>query len=212
MAYISKRKRAPVRLPSDSLTEKEIEALHGECKTYHLGEPMIWKEFKVMPEDLQVEYIQKLRKKFGAPDGDIAKMLGVSRGYFCEHIKKLDLKCDHHTNDWDRDGFLAWAGTVEVNQLVEGGGSGDSGCVVDKTIEELLGNKSHRCDLAEHCEKKRIHDAGPIAFAGNNIPVIPKNGSMYFENNRADDVFKTMKAILGDTKVTVNVDWTITEE
>lgn len=202
MAYISKRKRAPVRLPSDSLTEKEIEALHGEVKTYRLGEPMTWKGFRDMPEDLQVEYIQKLRKKFGAPDGDIAKMLGVSRGYFCKHIKKLGLKCDHHTDDWDRDGFLAWAGMVEVNEKTE-----ESTCDVTNVV-----NVVHECDLAEYCEEKRIHDAGPIAFIGNNMPVLAKNGHMTFENNYPEDVFKTMKAILGGVKVNLHIHWDIVEE
>mgnify|MGYP003304809868 CR=1 FL=1 len=63
------------------------------------------------------------------------------------------------------------------------------------------------CELAGDCEKKRIYDAGPIAFAGNSIPIIPKSGSMTFENNRAEDILTTLKTLLGNTRVNLTVTW-----
>lgn len=220
MPRMSKRKRAPVRLPSDNLTEKELEALNGKLEIYRLGEPMTWKEFKAMPVDLKVEYIQKIRKKFGAPDEHIAKMLGVTCRFFCKDINRIGLKCDHHTNDWDMDGFLAWAGMVEVDKKDE-----EPTCDVTNVVnvvteihgpigeEELAAiSNIHSCDHAEHFEEKRIHDAGPIAFAGNSMPVLAKTGNMSFNNNYADDILKTLKAILGNAKVNVSISWNIMEE
>ena len=61
-------KKGPVKLPSDYMSEKEKEALNGECKTYKLGAPMSWDEFNKMPDDLKVMYIKNLRKKFNVPD------------------------------------------------------------------------------------------------------------------------------------------------
>lgn len=207
MPRMSKRKRAPVRLPSDNLTEKELEALNGKVEIYRLGEPMTWKAFKTMPVDLKVEYIQKIRKKFGAADDHIAKMLGVTTRYFCKDINRIGLKCDHHTNDWDQSGFLAWAGMVEVNKKAE-----EPVGEYDEFTEMMLDGESHICELAEHCEEKRIHDAGPIAFAGNSMPVIPKSGHMVFYSNHADDILKTMKAVFGNAKVEINISWNIVGE
>lgn len=61
--------------------------------------------------------------------------------------------------------------------------------------------------LAEDCEKKRIHDAGPIAFMGNSMPVIPKKGSMTFENNNADDALQTIKVLLSNARVNLSITW-----
>ena len=183
-----KSTRSSVRLPSDNLTEKEIEALHGKCETYRLGEPMTWFDFDRMPNDLKVEYIQKIRKKFNAHDYAIAKMFDIHRDYFCSYINALGLKCKHPNEKWDADGFLAWANLVEADET------------------------ESTCELAEDCEKKRIYEAGPIAFAGNSMPVLPKYGDMTFENNYADDVLKTITAILGNSKVNVHICWEIVEE
>ena len=56
-----KGKRGAVSLPSDFLTEKQREALNGECKSYKLGSPMQWEQFKEMPTDLQAMYIKLIR-------------------------------------------------------------------------------------------------------------------------------------------------------
>ena len=46
-----------VKLPSDYLSNKELKAMNGEVKSYHLNSPMLWSEFKSMPDDIQVLYI-----------------------------------------------------------------------------------------------------------------------------------------------------------
>lgn len=213
MLKISKRKRGPVRLPSDNLTEKEIEALHGEVKTYRLREPMTWEQFKAMPDDLKVEYIEKIRKNFNAPDAYIAElMFNITGTYFGQCISKIGLKRNNHDRDWDATGFLAWLNMVAVDVNTDKTTPDEPIEDFDEFTEMTSDNTGCECDLAEDCEKKRIHDAGPIAFAGNSIPVIPETGHMIFNNNRADDILKTLKVILGNTKVNVNISWNIVEE
>lgn len=55
-------KRGKVKFPSDYLTKKEIKAMSGEVKSYRLNEPMSWREFKAMPDDIKVTYIKLLRE------------------------------------------------------------------------------------------------------------------------------------------------------
>lgn len=68
------------------------------------------------------------------------------------------------------------------------------------------------CELAEDCDKRRIHEAGPIAFMGNPMPVIPKSGSMTFENNFADDALQVMKVLLSNARVKLNISWEVVKE
>ena len=46
-----------VRMPSDILTKRELSALNGEVKGYNLSSPMTWSQFRMMPMDLQQEYL-----------------------------------------------------------------------------------------------------------------------------------------------------------
>lgn len=76
---------------------------------------------------------------------------------------------------------------------------------IEEAEKEL--NALMTCDLACDCEHKRIHDAGPIAFMGNQVPVIPKSGSMTFCGNRAEDIVTVLKTLLGDARVNMTVTW-----
>lgn len=78
-----------------------------------------------------------------------------------------------------------------------------------KVVEDLLGetNNDRTCSYAPDCLKKRIRDAGPIAFAGNSIPVIPTRGTLTFNNNVAEDALETVKTLLGDMRVSMTISW-----
>ena len=76
-------------LPSDNMTAGQIKKRNGEIMQYKLNQPMKWKEFKSMPEDLQKEYIQKLASEKKARAIDIAEMLGVHKNYFSKHARTL---------------------------------------------------------------------------------------------------------------------------
>lgn len=84
-------KRGAAKLPSDFLSEKQREALNGECKSYKLGSPMKWDKFKEMPTDLQATYIKLIRNKYNTPDGILAHCMGVSASAFSKTVKELKL-------------------------------------------------------------------------------------------------------------------------
>lgn len=104
-------KGGAVKLPSDYLTRKELNAMNGEVKSYKLNDPMKWKEFKAMPDDVKVIYITAIRNRWNAPDTEIAKMLGVCKATIIRVIADLGLgkgKKAGGSRPWDKEGFYAW--------------------------------------------------------------------------------------------------------
>lgn len=104
-------KGGAVRMPSDSLTNKQRESLHGECKTYHLGKPMSWDTFKGMPNDLKKMYIQKLRKNYNVPDEELALSMDVGYSEFTDCLREI--KLSPKVLDENRD----WYGTDEAGRF-----------------------------------------------------------------------------------------------
>ena len=62
-----------VRLPSDRTAPEKLD---GPCKTYCLGKPMSLRELEQMPEDLQLAYLRRLRRRGGTPV-QVGRMLGM---------------------------------------------------------------------------------------------------------------------------------------
>ena len=84
--------------------------MNGECKSFRLNDPMTWKEFMSMPDDIKITYIKLLRQKFNVPDKNIAEMFGVCKDHVCRTFKKLGLQRDVRISHpkWDKEGFYAW--------------------------------------------------------------------------------------------------------
>lgn len=86
--------------------------MNGECKSYRLNDPMAWKEFMSMPDDIKITYIKLLRQKFNVPGKHIAMMLGISNCYYSKEINRLGISEGKHSRGrctpWDKEGFFAW--------------------------------------------------------------------------------------------------------
>ena len=65
-------------LPSDYLTAAQKKGLNGKVITYNLSGPMTYSKFCVMPDDLQKEYLLKLRNEMGATLTAMGKMMQCS--------------------------------------------------------------------------------------------------------------------------------------
>lgn len=91
--------------------------MSGECKSFRLNEPMAWKEFKAMPDDIKVTYIKLLQQKFNVPFVHIGKMLGCTQRTISCEIIRLGLSegknCKGRSKKWDKDGFYAWVNGVK---------------------------------------------------------------------------------------------------
>ena len=109
-------KSGQVRLPSDFMTRKELNAMNGECKSYRMRDPMTWAEFKELPDDLKAEYVQWVREEFKVPDNAFAELFNTAPGTVYKWFRTLgfgrgkDSSSSHKM--WmysdDRTRFLAW--------------------------------------------------------------------------------------------------------
>ena len=66
-----------VRLPSDHLSKKELAALSSDVTKFNLNAPVCWAEFKNWPNDLKIEYLQKLEHRYFATTDIVAAMMGI---------------------------------------------------------------------------------------------------------------------------------------
>ena len=90
--YNKVRKGGRVKLPSDYLTAKEKKKLNGEVIGYQLNKPMGYDEFRMLPDDIQVEYINLCMYKHKGNCTWISDMLGVTKITLRRWAKKHDVK------------------------------------------------------------------------------------------------------------------------
>lgn len=170
------------RLPSDSLSRKEIEKMNGECKVYNLNKPMNYSNFCAMPVDLRIKYLEMLRDKFGANQTEISKMMGVADTTLASHRAKfLDGKPMFRRYKCSRLDAEAW------NKFINGNEDKDT-VVAEK--EEMA-----------NFDNKKVEDGNPadnVCLPCNKV--ISKadiiNGSMNLKG-KAEDIFRKMSDILG---------------
>ena len=174
-------KGGSVKLPSDYMTKKEIKAMSGECKSYKLNKPMTWKEFKTMPDDIKVSYINLLRQKFNVPDSHICKMMGINVCSFSQEMHRLGIPSTRKSNEkWDTDGFYAWVNGVPVQK------------------EESVEVWSVEADPLSDCFKERISDRLKTLF--------PMSGTLNYEGT-VEDIFSVLNDIVGKGNVRMTISW-----
>lgn len=76
--YVNRKGKGSVKIGVEYKTEKELQALNGEVKSYDLSKAMDYREFKDLPDDLKNEYFHALYEKHGASDRGISLFWGVS--------------------------------------------------------------------------------------------------------------------------------------
>ena len=96
-------------LPSDYLTAAQKKGLNGKVSTYNLSGPMTYSKFRVMPDDLQKEYLLKLRNEMGASLTAIGKMMQCSpetvRQALIRHglstkLSRMSFECNLRWDAW----------------------------------------------------------------------------------------------------------------
>ena len=167
------------RLPSDSLSKKEIEKMNGECKVYNFNKPMSYSNFCAMPVDLQIKYLETLRVKFGANQTDISKMMGVADTTLASHRAKfLDSKPVFKRYKHSRLDVEAW------NRFVNG--EEDKDAVVAEPDEKLV----------DACSIDTSADAACLPYNKIVSKADVVNGSMNLKG-KTEDIFRKMTDILG---------------
>ena len=189
-------KGGSVKFPSDYMTKKELKAMNGECKSYRLNDPMMWEEFKQLPDDIKIMYIKGIREKYDIPDKYLADAMGVASPTFCRWMKCLGC-------------------TLGVRMGLKGNAwkESEQGIAFYKwwSKEKMAENTTKNDDIKEiNAETDNIYAIGTIA---PYLPqyVTPKSGSLYFECS-ADDAISAIREILQNNKVSLNIQWTLMED
>lgn len=185
-------KRGRVKLPSDYMTKKELNAMNGEVKSYRLNEPMSWKEFKAMPDDIKVTYVKLLREKFHCFDSAIAEMMGINKVTFSQEIKRLGLGygTKHGGNrKWeDKDAFYAWVSGARIP--------------VEEAKEETPAEEE--VTVAEE-ETAPVEVNEPEAEPVRELKkAIPCTGNMVYEG-KVEEVMNSVAALLGNAYVHISI-------
>ena len=95
-------------LPSDYLTDAQKKARNGKMSTYNLSKPMTYEQFKLMPRDLQREYLLKLRNDMHASTRVIAQMFGCSYETVRVVIRNLGINTGDKKMYMNLDQLLRW--------------------------------------------------------------------------------------------------------
>ena len=183
-------KSGSVKFPSDYMTKKELKQMNGECKSYRLNEPMMWEEFKQLPDDIKTMYVKGIREKYDVPDKYLAEVMGVASPTFCRWMKclgctlgvRIGLKGDAWKESEQGIAFYKWWRK-------------------EKMAENML----------------KIDDitvkADSMLVVSSDLPqyAMPKSGSLHFECP-ADDAINMIHSILQNNKVCLDVQWSLMKE
>ena len=182
--------------------------MSGECKSYRLNEPMSFEEFKAMPDDIKIIYINAIREKYNAPNTAIAKMMGCSKDAMFWILKRLDLAHgERGPKKWDKMGFAEWCyGVPKAEEVKEE--------PVEVTEEEVIEEETPIIEEVPFVEipKPEIKinlikedDSSSINFA------IPASGTLTFKGT-ACEIMNTINRLLGNAQIAMEVQWTALED
>lgn len=92
--------------------------MSGTCETWNLNKPMGWQEFKSMPDDIKVMYIDRIRERFGAvPNKLLSLMFGCADVTVGVELRRIGVKpvCSFGSGEgkkivYDKQAFEHWCG------------------------------------------------------------------------------------------------------
>lgn len=79
-------------LPSDHLSRKEKMAMSGECVVWDMKKFYTWEEFKQMPDDIQLQYVNSIINRYGVGLNSIEKVVfGKSTNTLRKYLQNRNL-------------------------------------------------------------------------------------------------------------------------
>ena len=199
-------KGGSIKFPSDYMTKKELKAMNGEVKSYRLNDPMMWEEFKQLPDDIKTMYIKGIREKYDIPDKYLAEAMGVASPTFCRWMKCLGctlgvrtgLKGDAWKESEQGIAFYKWwrkekiaENTPKIDDIKEANAETGNMYTLSAIPDNMYATSTISPDLSQY--------------------VMPKSGSLYFECS-ADDAINVIHEILQNNKVSLSIQWTLMED
>ena len=166
--------------------------MSGECKSYRLNEPMKWKEFLAMPDDIKIAYIKAIREKYGATNIAIAQMMGVHKDALWRVLNKLGMNSGKKGNvKWDEKGFMEWCYGVPAEKEEE---------PVAEEVEAIPAEEAVFPEVTcADVEVELPFDFVPIKEESAPAIAKPNAGTLNFEGITAN-ILKTLDVLLGGGK------------
>lgn len=85
------------KLGVDKMSQKQIEAMHGPVESWKMTEFYTWDEFKSMPKDIQVEYLNYLVDTYHVSVGVIeSSLFNLGGGCVYKYLKRNKLSSNVH--------------------------------------------------------------------------------------------------------------------
>ena len=171
--------------------------MSGECKSYRLNEPMDWKEFKAMPDDIKVTYIKLLREKFDVPDCEIYRMFGTDKDTLSRFFKALGLRLPRRaTNrEWKKAEWFAWVNGVEIKTAEPEEPTVDDPESPLPCPDEFHCNPN-RTDTDTEAPEMILNHVADVRKKAERKPAVPVRGELSFCGS-AEDALKTAIVLLG---------------
>lgn len=223
-----------VKFPSDYLSKKELKAMNGDVKSYNLNRPMTWKEFRIMPQDLQIMYIKKLRNEFGVPDIVLGKAMGICKSSFSKVMRDLNLSLGKSAGATSKQWLNSeksskfyeyWNKFKNKEDAVEEDSVEEKIEVVEETdiskeipndymMDDTIDVSEMDCGADELFHYGTKYNSGryPSTTVDHIVEpehiTIPTGGRLSFDC-KFDDAVKVLESILSGTNVRLNVDWVV---
>lgn len=195
--------------------------MSGECKSYRLNEPMNWKEFKAMPDDIKVTYIKLLREKFDVPDCEIYRMFGTDKDTLSRFFKVLGLRLPRRAvnREWKKDEWFAWVNGVDIETIKTEDHFVDDPEIPLPCPDEFHCNPNQTSkdnDATEAFEEPEPPEEPKaiqkhIAEVGKKVEqksAVPIRGELTFCGS-AEDALKTAAVLLGGANVQISLSWEV---
>ena len=191
--------------PSDYLTRKEKMKLNSEPVTYNLNDFYTYNDFKKLPSDIQVEYIQRLTDKYKVGAIAISQILfEKSPGALSEYLK------NHRTYDkihWHSfTGQKAQAYNAEFARMIDKYRL----AIVDKLPEEP--------EVVEEVEEEPVEEVAIKYVTQPEVPIIDTDiyrsnpGDCSMESEGFDlELFKYLANRYKNKKVMVEINVMVKE-
>ena len=182
-------------LPSDYLSKKELKKMNGEVKSYRLNDPMKWKEFKALPDDLKKIYIQQLRSKFDIADKHLCEVFGCSHFTVEKVIKQLGLsrgKGHRQSAMFSKVACERWLNGTPAGSVCEDHADASERDEMQELFDLLV-------------EPEATPDILP-AIESVEPQIIPSYGMITF-NGAASEALHMVGQLLSDAPVEITVTW-----
>lgn len=112
--YTNRKGKGSVKIGVEYRTEKELQALNGEVKSYDLSKAFSYEEFKELPDDLKNEYFHALYEKHGASDHGISLFWHISENTVSFYRKQYGIPSPKKGRNITRE--TTWKAFVSVSK------------------------------------------------------------------------------------------------